>query len=87
MIKMCEGVIGCRPPRIVDWNAAAEVFPVVMPILQFETYQYHALSGVIISVGGLTESIVRHSSASFQQFVDDGGGVVKMICSTCINCR
>lgn len=41
----------------------------MVQILGLESYRRAALTGLVVSVGGLTESLVRHSSASVLDFV------------------
>ncbi|XP_022244717.1 tubulin-specific chaperone D-like [Limulus polyphemus] len=48
----------------VNWAAPAETFPLFMMLLCLKTYTYSLLRGVCVSVGGLTESLVKYSRAS-----------------------
>nr|XP_019591063.1 PREDICTED: tubulin-specific chaperone D [Rhinolophus sinicus] len=48
----------------VNWNAPSQAFPRVTQLLGLPTYRYHVLLGLAVSVGGLTESTVRHSTQS-----------------------
>lgn len=43
----------------VNWQAASEGFPRLLPLLQTTTYHYPLLAGLVISVGGLTESTMK----------------------------
>ena len=42
----------------LNWAAAAEVFRKVSKLLEMPCYQYAVLSGIILSAGGLSESLV-----------------------------
>ncbi|XP_062507532.1 tubulin-specific chaperone D-like [Corticium candelabrum] len=53
----------------LNWAAPSESFPKSVQLLSLPTYQYSALLGLIVSVGGLTESLVNHSSSSFLQYL------------------
>uniref|UniRef100_A0A8U8CJ67 Tubulin-specific chaperone D n=1 Tax=Geospiza parvula TaxID=87175 RepID=A0A8U8CJ67_GEOPR len=44
----------------LNWNAASEAFPRITQLLGLPAYQYHVLLGLSVSVGGLTETTVRH---------------------------
>lgn len=44
----------------IDWTVAHSSFPILVQLLSFNTYTYHALLGMIASVGGLTESTVSY---------------------------
>ncbi|XP_076122630.1 tubulin-specific chaperone D [Alosa pseudoharengus] len=48
----------------LNWNAASQAFSHITRLLRLQTYQYHTLLGLTVSVGGLTESTVRFSSQS-----------------------
>lgn len=45
----------------VNWSAAHSSFPFTVQALRLEAYSYKTLLGLIISVGGLTESLVSWS--------------------------
>ncbi|KAJ3270859.1 hypothetical protein HK104_004831, partial [Borealophlyctis nickersoniae] len=46
------------------WSNPAEVYPRMMHALSIPTFRANVLVGLVVSVGGLTESLVRHSSTS-----------------------
>uniref|UniRef100_A0A8D2D2J7 Tubulin-specific chaperone D n=1 Tax=Sciurus vulgaris TaxID=55149 RepID=A0A8D2D2J7_SCIVU len=48
----------------VNWSAPSQAFPRITQLLGLPTYRYHVLLGLAVSVGGLTESTVRHSTQS-----------------------
>ncbi|XP_012658670.1 tubulin-specific chaperone D isoform X1 [Otolemur garnettii] len=48
----------------VSWNVPSQAFPRITQLLRLPTYRYHVLLGLVVSVGGLTESTVRHSTQS-----------------------
>ena len=52
----------------LDWKVAQHTFPLTVPLVSMETYAYHTLLGLSVSVGGLTESTV--SCASFISLSD-----------------
>lgn len=49
----------------LNWNSALATFPKFVQLVDFEPYTYRILVGLICSIGGLTETLVKHSSASF----------------------
>ncbi|XP_014442175.1 tubulin-specific chaperone D [Tupaia chinensis] len=53
----------------VNWNAPSQAFPRVTRLLGLPTYRYHVLLGLAVSVGGLTESTVRHSTQSLFEYM------------------
>eukprot|EP00112_Aurelia_sp_Birch-Aquarium-sp1_P000058 Seg1001.15 transcript_id=Seg1001.15/GoldUCD/mRNA.D3Y31 product="Tubulin-specific chaperone D" protein_id=Seg1001.15/GoldUCD/D3Y31 len=53
----------------INWTVPAIAFPRMTRLLSLSSYKYSALLGFIVSVGGLTESLVRHSSQSLLQFL------------------
>lgn len=44
----------------VDWTAPADVYPRLVPMLEFPEYRYDLLTGLITSAGSRTESLVSH---------------------------
>nr|XP_008102511.1 PREDICTED: tubulin-specific chaperone D [Anolis carolinensis] len=52
-----------------NWNAASQAFPKITQLLGLASYRYHVLTGLTVSVGGLTESTVRHSSQSLFDYL------------------
>jgi len=53
----------------LDWLAPSASFPAMVQLLKLDGYRQAALTGLVVSVGGLTESLVRHSSASLLDVV------------------
>ncbi|XP_053149234.1 tubulin-specific chaperone D [Hemicordylus capensis] len=52
-----------------NWNAPSQAFPKITQLLDFPAYRYHVLTGLTVSVGGLTESTVRCSSQSLFDYL------------------
>ncbi|KAK7003235.1 tubulin-specific chaperone D [Biomphalaria glabrata] len=52
-----------------NWAAEADTYPIFSKLLALETYTYSVLLGLVVSVGGLTESLVKFSSASLQEYI------------------
>ncbi|XP_075230882.1 tubulin folding cofactor D [Lycorma delicatula] len=48
----------------IDWSSEADTFPRFVKMLTVPPYSYSIMLGFIASVGGLTESLVKHSSSS-----------------------
>ncbi|KAI7830495.1 tubulin folding cofactor D C terminal-domain-containing protein [Gamsiella multidivaricata] len=55
----------------MNWLQASEVYPRVVQLLNLPEYRSDLLVGFIVSAGGLTESLVRHSSACLTEFVSN----------------
>ncbi|XP_040606163.1 tubulin-specific chaperone D [Mesocricetus auratus] len=53
----------------VNWNAPSQAFPLITQLLGLPTYRYHILLGLAVSVGGLTESTVKHSTQSLFEYM------------------
>jgi hypothetical protein len=51
------------------WSVPSFVFPLVTPLLKVKMFRKDLLQGLVISVGGITESTVRSSSAEFVNVV------------------
>eukprot|EP00741_Cyanophora_paradoxa_P003051 tig00000663_g2963.t1 len=54
----------CGPGAGMNWAAPGATFPRVVRALALPAYASPVLSGLVVSVGGLTESLVRHSWAA-----------------------
>uniref|UniRef100_A0A8C6YG06 Tubulin-specific chaperone D n=1 Tax=Naja naja TaxID=35670 RepID=A0A8C6YG06_NAJNA len=52
-----------------NWNAPSQAFPRVTQLLGLVSYRYHILTGLTVSIGGLTESTVRCSSQSLFNYL------------------
>ncbi|KJE94863.1 hypothetical protein, variant 1 [Capsaspora owczarzaki ATCC 30864] len=55
----------------IQWLSPASCFPVAVHFLHMEAYRHDALCGLLISIGGLTESLVRFSHLALVQLVRD----------------
>ncbi|KAG0236252.1 hypothetical protein BGW41_000513 [Actinomortierella wolfii] len=57
------------PNSEINWLYPAEVYPRVVPFLHLPEYRTDLLVGFVVSAGGLTETLVRHSSTCLIEFV------------------
>ncbi|XP_033630444.1 tubulin-specific chaperone D-like [Asterias rubens] len=55
----------------LNWSAPSKSFPKITKLLAFPEYRPHVLLGLTVSVGGLTESLVRHSGQSLLAYLKD----------------
>ncbi|XP_021918529.1 tubulin-specific chaperone D [Zootermopsis nevadensis] len=53
----------------INWIAASDTFPRFIQLLAFRPFTYNVLLGLVVSVGGLTESVVKHSSSSLFSYL------------------
>ncbi|XP_067672679.1 tubulin-specific chaperone D-like [Haliotis asinina] len=53
----------------VNWSSPLETFPRFVQLLNLPAYRYCVLLGMAVSVGGLTESLVKHSSSSMYNYL------------------
>ncbi|XP_042361024.1 tubulin-specific chaperone D isoform X2 [Plectropomus leopardus] len=53
----------------LNWNAPSQAFQYITQLLGLPQYQYHALLGLTVSVGGITESTVHFSSLSLFDYL------------------
>ncbi|XP_072796049.1 tubulin-specific chaperone D isoform X2 [Vicugna pacos] len=53
----------------VNWSAPSQAFPRVTQLLGLPAYRYHVLLGLVVSVGGLTESTVRYSTQGLFEYM------------------
>ncbi len=55
----------------IDWSSSAVTFPMVLEAMKLSTYHDAILSGLILSVGGLTESVVKYSRTALLNWVKE----------------
>ncbi|VEN50767.1 unnamed protein product [Callosobruchus maculatus] len=49
----------------LNWNSGSATFPKFVQLVYLPCYTYNVMLGLICSIGGLTNSLVKHSSSSF----------------------
>ena len=55
-------------PALINWSQPAYVFPFLANILDSEVYYQAIISGMVIAVGGLTETVVKASNAALLKY-------------------
>ncbi|XP_063977643.1 tubulin-specific chaperone D [Diachasmimorpha longicaudata] len=58
----------------IDWKTESHTFPRFIKMLNFPAYTEPLLRGLIFSVGGLSESLVKHSSVSLFMYFNELNG-------------
>ncbi|XP_064213928.1 tubulin-specific chaperone D isoform X2 [Tribolium castaneum] len=53
----------------LNWNSASDTFPKFVELLQFPEFSYNVMLGLVCSVGGLTETLVKNSSSSLFAYI------------------
>ncbi|CAM6128397.1 unnamed protein product [Calypogeia fissa] len=56
---------------IINWAAPGDSFPRLVKFLRFPEYRTFILSGLLISIGGLADSLGKVSSAALMEFFKD----------------
>ncbi|KAJ3341590.1 hypothetical protein HDU93_004492 [Gonapodya sp. JEL0774] len=59
----------CPKHSNIAWSSPSEVFYRIVPLIVIPAYRIELLTGLLVSAGGLTESLVRHSNACLLDFV------------------
>ncbi|KAI8838863.1 tubulin folding cofactor D C terminal-domain-containing protein [Chytriomyces cf. hyalinus JEL632] len=54
----------------LNWLNTASVYPRLVPLLAMDELRDELLLGLVVSVGGISESLVRFSTSSFTDFVN-----------------
>lgn len=52
-----------------NWAKAATTFPMVMKAADIELFSHDIISGMVISVGGMSESVTKHARAALLSWV------------------
>lgn len=68
--------------EFLNWNSAAVTFPLFVRLLKFDAYTYSVLLGLVCSVGGMTETLVKSSSSSLFGFLKRGEMEIAGLCET-----
>ncbi len=53
----------------LNWGSPELTFPILMRVVNIDAFFRYIISGLVISVGGLTESITKHSTKSFLDYL------------------
>lgn len=53
----------------IDWKTENETFPLFIKMLDFPPYVTYILSGIVYSVGGISESLVKHSCSTLFNYL------------------
>jgi hypothetical protein len=61
--------LGLSEHRVMNWSNPESTFPLVMRAINIDEFSHNILSGIIISVGGLTQSVTKQSSKSFLEYM------------------
>lgn len=70
----------------IEWRMESATFPRFIKMLSFPPYKINLLRGIIFSVGGISESLVKYSSVSlftYLQEIDETG--LKDLCEKILN--
>ena len=61
--------LNLHEPNNTNWSDPAQTFPLLMRAALIDEFTEPILSGIVISVGGLTESVSKSSSASLFEWI------------------
>ncbi|XP_078041667.1 tubulin folding cofactor D isoform X2 [Augochlora pura] len=65
----------------IEWRMESATFPRFIKMLSYPPYTMNLLQGIVFSVGGLSESLVKHSSVSLFSYLQEiGESDIKDIC-------
>ncbi|KAI8059095.1 tubulin folding cofactor D C terminal-domain-containing protein [Gongronella butleri] len=54
----------------LEFGQPSELYPVIVECLALDAYRFELLTGLVASAGALTESLVRHASASLLAYME-----------------
>lgn len=64
----------------ISWLFADHTFPIFCKMLMYPEYSEKILTGLVGSIGQLTESLIKHSSSSFLDFLKANDSEIPRIC-------
>lgn len=68
--KELEEIFPISLCKDINWSSPADTFPYFVQLLLLKKYTYNLLLGLTVSVGGLTESLVKHSYSSLANYLN-----------------
>ena len=82
LVGECLGLVNATDTETsiqhINWADASLTFPMVAKAASKDAYFPFIISGMIISVGGLTESVAKHSNAALLQLAKQAKGSKKI---------
>lgn len=77
--EILEGSLGINNVDETNWADAGCTFPMMAKVLQIDDFFYQVMSGMVISVGALTENVTKHSEEALLDWIRDvqGNGASK----------
>ena len=54
---------------LVDWSSAEKSFPIFVKLLPLEIYRYSLLSGLVVSMGGMSSHVFKHSTTALIDYL------------------
>ena len=67
----------------VDWSSASASFTILIRLLETDPFRTKLLEGLAVSIGDSTESLARHSWASFESYIAAAGDQVPPLHHAC----
>jgi len=56
---------------IYHWNLPHCCYRIIVPLLAFEEFTSYILTGLCVSVGGISESIQKYSEQALMQYIQE----------------
>ncbi|KAI5644465.1 hypothetical protein NE865_03572 [Phthorimaea operculella] len=75
------------PNRLGSKLSPGHTMPRFVQLLSYSTYRYHVVTGLVVSAGELTESLVKHTTSSLYAYLNtlhDDAAMLSAICDTII---
>lgn len=69
------------------WSVPSFVFPLITPLLNIPRFRNEMIKGIVISVGGITESTVRSSSEEFINVIRANMSIAENVLEVFKNCE
>lgn len=66
----------------IDWINPQFTFPLIVKFLQFEEYRFSIISGLVVSIGGLTKYISTSSCDSLTKYLKSNPNLVEPVANT-----
>uniref|UniRef100_T1JFE7 Tubulin-specific chaperone D n=1 Tax=Strigamia maritima TaxID=126957 RepID=T1JFE7_STRMM len=64
-----RGIFERENCKEIDWKRPQESYPLFIQMLDYPAYAYHVLLGIVVSIGGNIEHVVKHSNAALTSYL------------------
>jgi len=80
-----SSVIHKNESEMVDWSSAEKSFPIFVQLLSLDVYRYTILSGLVVSMGGMSSHVFKYSTTALVEYLRKNDQVTELVFSDLVN--